>query len=42
MNEEAIELLFNDLENEFNVGTLEEFTSYLGDDKKRKRFYNEI
>jgi hypothetical protein len=42
MNEEAIKLLYEDLVDEFNVGTLEEFTGYLSDIGNRQSFYDEI
>ena len=42
MNEEAIKLLYEDLVDEFDVGTLEEFTGYLSDIGNRQSFYDEI
>jgi len=42
MNEEAIKLLYEDLVDEFDVGSLEEFTGYLSDIGNRQSFYDEI
>lgn len=42
MNEEAIKLLYDDLQTEFDVGTIDDFTLYLNDDTKREKFFNEI
>ena len=42
MNEEAIKLLYEDLIDEFDVGSLEEFTGYLSDIGNRQSFYDEI
>ena len=42
MNEEAIKLLYEDLQTEYDVGTLNDFSVYLKDDTKREKFFNEI
>jgi hypothetical protein len=42
MNKEAIELLYKDLQSEYDLGTLEDFIVYLNDDTKRQKFYNEV
>ena len=38
MNEDAIKLLYEDLQTDFDVGTIDDFTLYLNDDTKRERF----
>ena len=42
MNEEAIKLLYEDLIDEFDVGSLEEFIGYLSDIGNRQSFFDEI
>jgi len=42
MNEEAVKLLYDDLKNEYDVGSYEDFTIYLLDDNKRQGFYNDV
>ena len=42
MNEDAIKLLYEDLQTDFDVGTIDDFTLYLNDDTKRERFFNEV
>ena len=42
MNEEAIKLLYEDLIDEFDVGTLEQFIGYLSDIGNRQSFYDEV
>lgn len=42
MNEEAIKLLYEDLKNEYDVGSYEDFTIYLLDDNKRQGFYDDV
>ena len=42
MNKEAIELLYKDLQSEYDLGTLEDFIVYLNDDTKRQKFYDEV
>ena len=42
MDNEKLELLRLDLQDEFEVGTLEEFSSYLSDLEKRKMFFEQV
>jgi hypothetical protein len=42
MNEEAIKLLYEDLIDEFDVGSLEEFIGYLSDIGNRQSFFDEV
>jgi uncharacterized short protein YbdD (DUF466 family) len=42
MNEEAVKLLYDDLKNEYDVGSYEDFTIYLLDDNKRQGFYDDV
>lgn len=42
MNEEAIKLLYEDISSEYEVGTIDEFKSYLLDSNKRSAFFNEV
>ena len=42
MNEEAVKLLYEDLKNEYDVGSYEDFTIYLLDDNKRQGFYDDV
>ena len=39
---EKIQLLFDALKDEYDLGTIEDFTSYLQDDKKRSLFYEKV
>tara|TARA_R100001440_G_scaffold26542_4_gene43409 strand:+ start:8898 stop:15071 length:6174 start_codon:yes stop_codon:yes gene_type:complete len=42
MNKEAIKKLYDALAAEYELGSIEEFTAYLMDDVKRKKFYEQI
>jgi len=42
MNEEEILALFNSLNSEYELGTIDEFKSYLSDEGNRLSFYNEV
>ena len=42
MNNEAIKRLYEALAAEYDLGTIEDFTAYLMDDEKRKKFYEQI
>jgi hypothetical protein len=39
---DKLELLYNDVKKDYEVGTLDEFKTYLSDDKKRTAFFNEV
>jgi len=39
---EKIQLLFDALKDEYDLGTIEDFTSYLQDDQKRSLFYEQV
>jgi len=40
MNEEAILLLYNDLKDTYDVGSIDDFKNYLMDDNKRQMFFD--
>lgn len=42
MNNEAIKKLYEALAADYELGSIEEFTAYLQDDKKRKMFYEQV
>ena len=42
MNEEAIKLLYEDIKDSYDVGSLDEFKNYLLDDNKRKMFFDQV
>lgn len=42
MNDEAILLLYNDLKNTYDVGSLDDFKNYLMDDNKKEMFFNQV
>ncbi len=42
MNNEAIKKLYEALAGDYDLGTIEDFTAYLMDDEKRKKFYEQI
>lgn len=42
MNEEAIKLLYDDISSEYEVGTIDDFKSYLLDSNKRSAFFNDV
>ena len=42
MPEDKLKLLYDDVSKEYEVGTIDEFKTYLSDSKKRKAFFNEI
>ena len=42
MPQDKIDLLYKDLEKEYDLGSIDDFKSYLSDDKKRESFFNEI
>ena len=39
---EKIQLLFDALKDEYDLGTIEDFTSYLQDDDNRSLFYEQV
>ena len=39
---EKIQVLFDALKDEYDLGTIEDFTSYLQDDQKRSLFYEQV
>ena len=39
---EKVELLYNDIKKDYEVGSLDDFKKYLDDPIKREKFYNEI
>jgi len=42
MNEEAILLLYNDLKESYDVGSIDDFKNYLMDDNKKQMFFEEV
>lgn len=42
MNEEAILLLYNDLKDTYDVGSIDDFKNYLMDDNKKQMFFDEV
>lgn len=42
MNNKAIKLLYEALAADYELGSIEEFTAYLQDDRKRKLFYEQV
>ena len=42
MNNEAIKKLYEVLAADYDLGSIEDFTAYLQDDKKRKLFYEQV
>jgi hypothetical protein len=42
MNDEAILLLYNELKNTYDVGSLDDFKNYLMDDNKKEMFFNQV
>ena len=42
MNEERILSLYNDIKSEYDVGSLDDFKSYLSDQNNRERFYDSV
>jgi hypothetical protein len=42
MPQDKIDLLYKDLQGEYDLGSIDDFKSYLSDNKKRELFFNEI
>jgi hypothetical protein len=42
MPQDKIDLLYKDLQGEYELGSIDDFKTYLSDDKKRESFFNEI
>jgi len=42
MPQDKLELLYNDIKNEYDVGSLDDFRAYLSDDKKRQAFFTDV
>lgn len=42
MNEEAIKLLYEDIKDSYDVGSLDDFKNYLLDDNKRQMFFDQV
>ena len=42
MNEEALQLLYDEIASTYDVGSIEDFKSYLDDDNNRSSFYEEV
>ena len=42
MNEEAILLLYNDLKETYDVGSIDDFKNYLMDDNKKQMFFDQV
>jgi len=42
MPQDKIDLLYKDLQGEYELGSIDDFKTYLSDDKKRELFFNEI
>ena len=42
MNEEALQLLYDEIASTFDVGSIEDFKNYLDDDNNRSSFYEEV
>ena len=42
MNEEAILLLYNDLKETYDIGSIDDFKNYLMDDNKKQMFFDEV
>jgi hypothetical protein len=42
MNEEEIQLLYNEIKGTYKLGSIEEFKNYLNDDSKREMFFNSV
>ena len=42
MNEEALQLLYDEIASTYDVGSIEDFKNYLDDDNNRSSFYEEV
>ena len=42
MNEEAILLLYNDLKDTYDIGSIDDFKNYLMDDNKKQMFFEQV